>query len=151
MYIFTTMIIYTAANAQLACHVTHPRRQVSSSAEDATQHGEIECSEKEDERQEEDVGHVRTVAAVALEDPVPGNTVFRQKAAGADEHLVLCRVAVIIQPRPVTAERRLERRFEIALVIFVPAVRRIADLQRSVHLCTTTTNNNEALAKSKST
>jgi len=69
--------------------VTYPRWKVSSRTEAAAKHCQAERSEEEDDRQEEDVRHVLTVAAVAFQLPVAVKAVVWQHTASTDEHLVL--------------------------------------------------------------
>ena len=116
---------------------TYPRRKVSGGAERATEHRQGERSDEQDDRQEEHVGKVATLAAVSFQQPVPVGAGVRQQTAGTDEHLVVRRVAVVVQARPVPAERRVEPGFQITSEIPVPVVRLVVDLQSPVHHCAT--------------
>ena len=66
---------------------------------------------------------------------MPVQTVIWQQAGTADEHLVVWRIAVVVQPGPVAAERRLEPSVQVAAQIFVPVERLFVDRQGPVDLC----------------
>jgi len=117
----------------------YPRRKVSGRAKVAAEHGQTKRSKEEDERQEEDVRDVGTIASVAFtfEDPLQCSAGVRQDTAGSDKHLVRRRVAVVVQLGPVP----MKPDFQVAAEIFIHTVSVAINRPRPVHLCTVQTTN----------